>query len=186
MNNLLKTLKTFLDEDPLTYAASIAFYTVVSLPAILLIAVNLLSAAYETKQLQENLLSQLNTYLGPSTVEQANVILENANVSYNGVLPQVFGWLILFFSATTVFISLQNGINKIWGVKQDPKSGLVKVMFNRILSFAMLVSIAFVMLVSLVLDSMLSVVQDLYLLSVTATLIHNTTIKILVQLVVQM
>jgi len=157
--SFLKSIKTFLDDDPMTYAASLAFYTVASLPAILLIAINTLSRAYEREEIQNSLLSKLNAYLGPSTVNQAEVILENANMDYSGIIPQIIGWGILFFSATTVFISLQNGINKIWGVKADQTAGILKILTDRIVSFATIVSIGFVLLVSLVIDSLISVFQ---------------------------
>jgi len=160
---LLKSLKNavlnYLEDDPLTYAASLAFYTVVSLPAILLIMINLLSTAYERDQIQDSLLSKLNVYLGPTTVEQAETILNNASVGNSGLLPQIIGWAILLFSSTTVFISLQNGINRIWKVTPDPKAGIWKVVFDRIISFAMVVSIGFVLLVSLVIDSMITIFE---------------------------
>lgn len=157
---LLRAVKKFLDDDPMTYAASLAFYTVVSLPAILLIAVNILSTAYERDKIQSDLLAQLNLYLGPNTVKQAKVILENANMEYSGLLPQIIGWGILLFSATTVFISLQNGINRVWGVKVTTGGGIMKLAIDRLMSFAMIVSIGFVMLVSLVIDSVLTILNE--------------------------
>jgi len=158
--SLKKAITSFLDSDPMTYAASLAFYTVVSLPAILLIAINVLSSAYEREQIESGLLSKLNAYLGPSTVEQAKTILENASLESSGIIPQIIGWGVLLFSATTVFISLQTGINKIWYVKADPSSAFLNVLKDRILSFAMLVSIGFVLLVSLVIDSLISVFEE--------------------------
>lgn len=158
---LIKAVKKFLENDPMTYAASLAFYTVVSLPAILLIAVNILSTAYERDKIKSDLLAQLNVYLGPNTVKQAEIILENANMEYSGLLPQIIGWAILLFSATTVFISLQNGINRIWGVKATTGGGIMKLVLDRLMSFAMIVSIGFVMLVSLVIDSLLTVLNEM-------------------------
>nr|HPN72084.1 YihY/virulence factor BrkB family protein [Saprospiraceae bacterium] len=125
------------------------------------IAVNILGTAYEKDQIKSDILVQLNDYLGPNTVRQAEIILENANMEYSGILPQIIGWVVLLFSATTVFISLQNGINKIWGVKPKPGVGFMKLLFDRVLSFAMIVSIGFVMLVSLVIDSLLTLLQGL-------------------------
>ena len=154
-----KSITGFLDDDPMTYAASLAFYTVVSLPAILLIAINVLSTAYERENIQDDLLQQLSIHLGPSTVSQAETIIENASLEYSGLLPQLFGWAVLFISATTVFISLQNGINRIWKVKPNPKNGFFKIILDRILSLAMLVSIGFVLLVSLVIDSFLKIFE---------------------------
>ena len=156
---LWSSISSFLKDDPLTYAASLAFYTVVSLPAILLIAINLLSTAYDRNEIQSDLLNQLNKYLGPNTVNQAETILENASINSSSFMPQVVGWIVLLISASTVFISLQNGINKIWGVIPDPKASWLKIFVDRILSFAMLVSIGFILLVSLVIDSIISLFQ---------------------------
>jgi membrane protein len=159
VKSLKKAILGFLDSDPMTYAASLAFYTVVSLPAILLIAINVLSTAYEREQIKTDLLGNLNIYLGPNTVRQAETILENASLESSGFIPQIIGWGVLFFSATTVFISLQNGINKIWSVKPDASNGIFKLIKDRVLSFAMLVSIGFVLLVSLVIDSFISIFE---------------------------
>lgn len=160
IKSLKKAIFGFLDSDPMTYAASLAFYTVVSLPAILLIAINVLSTAYERDEIKSGLLDNLNLYLGPNTVKQAEVILENASLESSGAIPQIIGWILLLFSATTVFISLQNGINRIWSVKADATNGVLKILGDRILSFAMLVSIGFVLLVSLVIDSLIKIFEE--------------------------
>lgn len=157
---LKRTITTFLDDDPMTYASSLAFYTVISLPALLLLSINILSTAYERDQIQESLLSQLSKYLGPTTVNQAENILQNASLDYSGTLPQIIGFAVLLFSATTVFISLQNGINNIWGIKADPDANLIKLLIDRVVSFAMIVSIGFILLVSFIIDSILSVISD--------------------------
>jgi len=157
---LWSAITSFLDDAPLTYAASLAFYTVASLPAILLITINILSTAYDKNKIQGDLLYQLNKYLGPNTVDQAETILENATLIESGILPQIVGWVVLFVSASTVFISLQDGINKIWGVVPKPSLGWLKMLIDRILSFAMLFSIGFILLVSLVIDSILSLFQN--------------------------
>ena len=160
IKSLKKAIFGFLESDPMTYAASLAFYTVVSLPAILLIAINVLSTAYEKDEIKSGLLDNLNLYLGPNTVKQAEVILENASLESSGAIPQIIGWIVLLFSATTVFISLQNGINRIWSVKADATNGVLKILGDRILSFAMLVSIGFVLLVSLVIDSLIKIFEE--------------------------
>ena len=157
---LWKAIKGFLDDDPMTYAASLAFYTVASLPAILLIAVNILSQTYDRESIETDLLAQLNRYLGPSTVDQAEAILENASATSSGFIPQIIGWGVLLVSATTVFISLQNGINRIWKVTADASAGWFQLFIDRVLSFAMIVSIGFVLLVSLILDSLITLFRE--------------------------
>jgi len=157
---VILSVKSFLDDEPMTYAASLAFYTVVSLPAILILAVNVAGTAYENEEVRETLLTQLSKYLGPSTVNQAERILENANVDVAGVLPQIVAWTILIISATTVFIALQDGINHIWKVRAKGTTNYMKLLIDRVLSFAMIVSIGFVLLVSLIIDSLIVSFQD--------------------------
>lgn len=159
LKSFWKAITGFFDNDPMTSSASLAFYTVVSLPAILMISINVLSTAYERNNIKSDLLSQLNAYLGPSTVSQAEVILENAVMDTTGIIPQMIGWGVLLFSATTVFISLQNSINSVWSVKPVVNGGILKLLFDRLLSFAMIVSIGFVLLVSLVIDSMIGMLE---------------------------
>jgi len=161
IKSLIQSIKKFLDEDPMTYAASLAFYTVASLPAILLIAINVLSVTYDTESAKIDFLYQLNKYLGPSTVEQAEIILDNAVTDYNGILPQIIGLLILAFSATTVFISLQNGINRIWNIRRaESANGILQTIFDRLLSLALIASMGFIILVTLVLDSFLGLLTE--------------------------
>jgi len=156
---LLSSVKTFLQDDPMTYAASIAFYTLISLPGIILIAMNVLNTAYNEAKVKEDLLMRLTTYLGPDTTEQAETILESVDVTDSSILPQIIGAIALIFSATTVFISLQDAINKIWSVKTDEKSGFLHVILSRLLSLAMIVSLGFILLVSLVTDSALAILS---------------------------
>jgi len=156
---LLSSVKTFLQDDPMTYAASIAFYTLISLPGIILIAMNVLNTAYNEAKVKEDLLMRLTAYLGPDTTEQAETILESVDVTDTSVLPQIIGALALIFSATTVFISLQDAINKIWSVKTDKKSGFLHLILSRLLSLAMIVSLGFILLVSLVTDSALAILS---------------------------
>ncbi len=159
IKTLVKTTKSFFDNDPMTYAASIAFYTVISLPAILLVSLNFLSQAYHGDNVEQDLLIQLNKYLGPSTANQAEIILDNAAEKSTNWFKQLLGYILLVFSATTIFISLQNAINKVWDVEANGDGSFYKLILDRILSFAMIVSIGFVLLVSLVIDSLLKVFQ---------------------------
>ncbi len=156
LKSLWNTIKNFLDDDPMSSAASLAFYMVVSMPAILLIAINVLSLAYEQNQIQQDLLHQMSRYLGPNTVDQATTILDNASTDVEGVFPQIIGYLLLFFSATTVFISLQDGVNKIWKTPNNKtRNGFITAVVNRLLSFTMIISLGFILMVTLLLDSVL-------------------------------
>lgn len=158
---LKETVKDFLDNDSFSYASSIAFSTIFSLPAILIIALAIGSTFYERSIVQDELINQISRLVGRETAGEVEKILLQASVDNTSLGTKVVGIATLVLSATTVFMSLQSSLNKIWGIKPKPQRGWVKYIINRLLSLAMVISFGFVLLVSLVVDTILVVFQNI-------------------------
>lgn len=156
-----QTVRKFIGGDPMVYSSSIAFYTIFSLPAILMIAISIAGSAFETQVVLDNLMQQIQQLFGR---ESANIV-EKVLANNEGIGTTLFGRIVgistLAFSATTVFVSLQNGLNNIWGVKVKPKQGFIKFIIYRLVSLAMVMSIGFLLLVSLIIDTFISLFGDL-------------------------
>jgi membrane protein len=180
---LKKTFINFYDNDTMSEASSIAFYTIFSMPAILIIALSIGSAFYERNLVQDELLNQVGRLVGRESAKEIELILSNAALDKTSTLAKIVGVVTLIFSATTVFISLQSSLNKIWGIKPKPKNGLIKFTLNRLLSLAMVASVGFVLLVSLVVDAALMLFQEMlsHMLEGTTLYILNT-INIIISL----
>ncbi|WP_235295632.1 YihY/virulence factor BrkB family protein [Portibacter marinus] len=157
---LRDTGQSFFQKDPMTYGASIAFYTLISLPAITLLISMLIGTAYQSDNVQDKLLQQLHQFMGQSSVETVDMILENAGDLGETWWAKAITIGTLVFSATTVFISLQNALNNIWNLKPKPESSIVKYLVNRLLSFAMVVSLGFLLLVTLAVDSVVLLIEN--------------------------
>ncbi len=156
-----RTFQEFFDNNPLGFSASIAFYTIFSLPAILLISINIAGQAYQADKVQTELYSEIQNLIGEESANQIERIIENAGQSPDSTLAKVVGIITLIFSATTVFISLQNGINYIWHLKPKPENGIIRFLLNRLLSLAMVASVGFILLVSLTVDALLAVFRNI-------------------------
>lgn len=156
-----RTFKQFFNSDFGTYSASIAFYTIFSLPAVLLITLFVASRFYEQEFVRDELINQFSGLIGSQSAGEIDRILENAALDSSGVFAKVLGIGTLIFSATTVFMSLQLSLNKIWRIKPKPERGILKFLVNRVLSFAMVMSLGFLLLVSLVIDTVLVVFQSI-------------------------
>jgi membrane protein len=155
-----QTVLNFFQDDSFSYASSIAFYTIFSLPAILIISLSVGSTFYERDVVQEELINQVGRLVGEKSAADVEQILINAALDSTGTFAKMVGIATLVFSATTVFISLQTSLNKIWGIKPKPERGIVKYLLDRLLSLAMVISIGFLLLVSLVFDTVLVVFQN--------------------------
>ncbi|MBR9916653.1 YihY/virulence factor BrkB family protein [bacterium] len=151
-----KTLSEYGVQDAMNYSSSIAFYLIFSLPAILIITIYIAGSVYEDQVVRDSLLEQFNNFFGQQSAEAIDKILRNVNEASDSVINQIIGFLTLIVSATTVFVSLQDGINKVWGIVAKPDSNLYRLLKNRLLSLAMAVSVGFLLLVSLVIEASLN------------------------------
>ncbi|QDH80604.1 YihY/virulence factor BrkB family protein [Echinicola soli] len=150
---LIDSVKGFGQSDSMTFAASIAFYTIFSMPALLIIVLNIGATFYNKGEVRDELLTQLSDLSGMEMANMLDEIIYNATLDVDGFWASTIAIGVLLFSATTVFVSLQNSINHIWHIKPKPQKGLIKFIVNRLLSFSMVASIGFVLLISLVIDT---------------------------------
>lgn len=147
----------FIEDNPMLYAANIAFYTIFSLPAALIIIIAIAGNFFAKEAVTGELYLQIRGLVGPESAKEVQNIIENASQSESGIIATVIGIATLMFSATTVFVSIQGALNAIWRVKPVPEKGYVKFVIDRILSFALVITLGFLMMVSLVLDAILAV-----------------------------
>ncbi len=155
-----ETFQEFADDRPLDYAAIIGFYTIFSLPAVLIITIRIAGAAFGQQAVRGEVVKQIGGIVGKDSAEQIQSIIENASQSDASTIGTVVGVATMVFAATTVFVALQDSINAIWKVKAKPEKGWWKLIVDRVLSLAMVVSLGFLLLVSLALDIILGVVNS--------------------------
>ncbi len=150
--------KEFMDDGSTTQAAALSYYTIFSLPPLLLLILMILGAVVDPHEVQQQLQGQLGALMGPSASQQVGAMMQQANQPGSGsVLTTILSIAALLFGATGAFGQLQAAINRAWEVMPDPdQGGLKAVLLKRVFSFGMILSIAFLLLVSLVLSALLS------------------------------
>jgi membrane protein len=161
--DLLKRTATSFGEDNGTrFAAALSYYTVFSLPPMLILMLLILGAVLDPQDVQAMLEGQLGDLLGPAGSAQVGTMLEQADrPDLSGPLAAVLGVGALLFGAVGAFVELQNGLNRIWAVAPDPERGGIRnFIAQRLMSFGMLLTVAFLLLVSLLVSALLSAFGD--------------------------
>lgn len=149
-----QTVKKFLADNPVSFSAGIAFYTLFSLPAMLLISIWIAASIYDDAVVRKELLEQVRLLFGKESAETVRSILAATGETGRTLWAKIVGIGTLVFSATVVFVSLQEALNHIWNAKPEQgHSGVISFIMHRLLSFAMVVSLGFILLVSLVIDT---------------------------------
>lgn len=182
---LKETFISYFREDPMSYSAAIAFYTIFSLPAILIVILVMAGTIFGEQAVSGQLFYQIEELVGAESALEIQKIIQNASLSEAGTFAKIIGIGTLIFSATTVFVSIQNGLNKIWGVKSKPRRGWLKFMVNRALSFSMVIIFGVLLLLSFAIEAGLQIFKDLisHLFS-GATLYIMWLVNLLVSIVV--
>lgn len=153
---LKETYKEWNEDDPFRQSAVIAYYTIFSLPGLLMIVVSIAGKMYGQKAVQGELSNQISSAIGPDAAQGIETMIANAQASGSGTIATIIGIATLIFGATGVFVQMQNTLNIIWEVKPTEEGGVKKLLLDRVTSFGIILAIGFLLLVSLLLTAVLS------------------------------
>jgi membrane protein len=159
---IIDSVKDFADSDSMIFAAGTAFYTLFSMPALLIILLNIGTTFYQEEQIRQEILAQVASVVGSEGAATLDGIMSNLSMEFEGVLANIIAISILSFSATTVFIGLQNSLNHIWHLKAKPERGWLKFIINRLMSFLLVVILGFLLLASLILDALVVIIFNYF------------------------
>jgi len=132
--------------------AALAFYTLLSLTPLLLVAVAIVGLVFGHTAAQHDIVQQVQTLVGTQGAKATEALLEGSQNTAHGVLATVIGLLTLLFGASAVMMELRDALNTIWEVPTPTLEGMKKVtgyIKERLFSFAMVLSIGFLLVVSL-------------------------------------
>lgn len=156
-----ETFSEFSEDQGTKSAAALAYYTVFSLPPLLVLLLMIAGVAVDPQQLQGGMKQQMQSLLGPQAAEQVQTMIQSTQkTGQGGLFGTILGVAALLFGATGAFVQLQSALNEMWEVEPDPELGgvqkAVRFVTKRALSLGMVLVIAFLLLVALVASSVIS------------------------------
>jgi membrane protein len=157
---LRETYNEWIEREPFNNSIIIAYYTIFSLPGLLVIIINLAGYFFGYEAVEHKLATQIQGLVGGDAAKDVQDIVAKASASKDSTIATILGVATMLFGATGVFYQVQQILNKIWEVKPKPKQMLLKLVRDRIFSFGLILVIGFLLLVSLVLSAGLSAVSD--------------------------
>ncbi len=153
-----ETAKEWSEDDASRLAASLAFYTLLSLAPLLVILVALAGVVLGPEAARGRISSELASLMGSQAARGIEAVLASARSPAGGAISTVVGAVVLLVGASGVFGELQFALNRIWEVKARPGRGIMGEVKDRFFSFTMVLGVAFLLLVSLVISALLSAV----------------------------
>jgi membrane protein len=155
---LQEAASDWMDDNAARMGAALAFYSVLSLAPLLLIAVGLAGMVFDEADARARLVAQISELVGKEGSEAIQAMLESGSKS-SGALSTIVGIVTLLFGASGVFGELQSAMDAVWDVKPK-KTGLLEMLRGRFLSFAMVLGTGFLLVVSLLVSTSIAALQD--------------------------
>lgn len=149
-----ETFHEWVADDAIQWGAATAYYTVVSLAPLVVLAVSALGQVVDDELARRWILDQVYVLVGPQAVDVAGAVLEEAGRLELASLGAVLTLLLLVFGATAVFANLQRALNQIWGVKLRA-GALRNLVRNRVAAFGAVVALGGLVILSVILGSIL-------------------------------
>ncbi len=150
---LQKTINESIDDNILKLSAALSYYTIFSLPPLLIIIISITGVFFGAEAVRGQLFWQINGLVGNAAALQIQEAIKNVSLSKSNAFVTTLGLIILLIGASGVFSEIQESLNFIWGIVAKPKRGVIKFIKNRLMSFSMIGSLGFLLLVGLVINS---------------------------------
>lgn len=150
-----KSFDEFGEDDVMTHAAALSYYTIISLPPILIVFLFITTLFYDETYIKELVFEQAKGTFGRDSAIQLITSIEKLDVLHPTFFAKVVGVGAMVFTSTTVFITVQRALNKIFKVKTKPAGwGIIQLAKDRILSFSLLIGVSLILLISFVINTL--------------------------------
>lgn len=186
-----QTFVDFFASNVLKLSGSLAFFTVFSLPGLLIIIIWISNLFFGRELVEGSVYHQIEGFVGHNAAIEIQQTIHNATQNTGSNFATIVGLVVLIIGATGVFEEIQDSINHIWKLKAKPRKGMawLKFIINRLLSFSMIITLGFILLVSLLLNGAMDVLMNnliekfpqltviiVYILNLILTLLISTFI----------
>jgi membrane protein len=148
----------WIDDAAPSMGAALAFYTMLSLAPLLLVAIGVASFFVGQDEAQNALIAQLTLILGEKAAGGIESLLDAAGGRGEGMMPALIGLGTMIVGATTVFAELRSDLDRIWRQKPVHENSFARLFFARLFSLLLVMAIGALLLLSLVASTFLAAV----------------------------
>jgi membrane protein len=138
--------------------AALAYYTIFSLPAIIIIMIGLIGFFYGQDAVEGRIYTELHTVIGSETAEQIQKAVTYIGTPRESWWATIIGLGFLVFVSTGIFFVIQEALNTVFNVKAPtpPKMSILWVIINRLISFGMILLVCALFVTAIILNTVVA------------------------------
>ncbi len=147
-------------DNPLQLAGTTAFFAIFAIAPLIIIIVSVAGMLLGQEEIQAKLFAEIDQFFGEQGAQYIRSIVENLQDTRKGIIATSVGFAIFIFISTTFFSVLQSSLNYIWRVRAKPRNNILRALYDRLISFGLIIILGFVMLLSIIVDAARSLFKD--------------------------
>ncbi|MFN2396528.1 MAG: YihY/virulence factor BrkB family protein [Bacteroidales bacterium] len=155
-----RAAKKYKKDNPLQLAGTTAFFAIFAIAPLTIIIVSVAGMLLGQEETQTKLYAEIDQFFGGQGAQYIRSIVENLENKRKGIIATIVGFSIFIFISTTFFSVLQSSLNHIWRVRAKPGNNLLRALYDRLISFGLILILGFVILVSIIMDAARSLFKD--------------------------
>ncbi len=156
-----RTVLAYNQDRVVPLGAALAYYTIFSLPAILIIVISLVGALFGRAAVEGEIYDQIRQVFSDEIALQIQNAVKGIGSTQSNRWTAFVGGVVLLFGASGVFFALQTALNTIFGVYRERRMHFLQIVINRMISFGMVLVLGFLLLTSFVLNGMVVAITRL-------------------------
>jgi membrane protein len=159
---LKKTFEKWNEHKAPRLGAALAYYTIFSISPLLLVIIAIAGLVFGQKAAQHQILGQLQGIIPGSAAQLLQTMLGNTYHPGTNIVATIIGIVTLLLGAIGLFGALQDALDTIWDVAPRAGTGILGIIQDRLLLFALLLTTGLLLLAALLLSTALQAVAALF------------------------
>jgi membrane protein len=139
--------------------AALAYYSLLSLAPLVILIVAICGLVFDKNMAERSVLGQTGQLIGQAGAATLRTLIASAHRPAAGVFATIIALLTLLFGASGVFLELRESLNSIWDAPPRTSIGWRDMIWQRLISFGMVIALGFLLLLSLLLSAVFAVVE---------------------------
>lgn len=142
--------------------AALAFYMLLSMAPLLILVVAICGLVFSESSAQQQVLDQVRAIAGTAGEKTVSMLIANAHRPHSGIIATIFAFATLLSGASGVFLELRDSLNVIWDARKRGAVSWKAIVWQRVISFAMVLALGFLLLVSLILSAGVTIIENFF------------------------
>ncbi len=151
------------EDDIFTFGAAIAFYTIFSITPLLILLVSLGGVFLSEEMIIEQIQQTAGDFLDQDTIVSLTSYISDRSTNGAGIITSIIALGAMIFGATTVISQLKMALNRIWNVRDVTIHSIWNFVFNRLLSFGMILIFTVLLILSLITEAVLGIIGSFFI-----------------------